>query len=165
MNKLLVMNWNELVDVNDTVFVLGDFAMGQISETLPIAGRLNGKKILVAGNHDRCWKGARQKDKDRWLPEYKKYFVEVLNHVDMYFGEYDLSLSLNHFPFTGDSHEGDRYVSERPKDDGQILLHGHVHDMWRLNGRQLNVGCDVWNYVPISLNTVFSTLEAGGLYV
>jgi calcineurin-like phosphoesterase family protein len=163
MNKLLVMNWNEVVDVNDTVFVLGDFAMGQISETLPIAGQLRGKKILVAGNHDRCWKTAKQKDRDRWLPEYKKYFVEVINHVDMYFDKYDLKLSMNHFPFTGDSHEGDRFMQERPEDDGQILLHGHVHDIWRLNGRQLNVGCDVWNYVPISMNTVFKTLQAGGL--
>jgi len=57
MNRALIDNWNNAVRQDDTVWVLGDFALGKIAETLPIAGELNGHKLLLAGNHDRCWAG------------------------------------------------------------------------------------------------------------
>ena len=57
MDDALVERWNSTVAANDEVIVLGDFAMGHIDETLPIAGVLNGRKVLLAGNHDRCWHG------------------------------------------------------------------------------------------------------------
>jgi len=37
------------------VWMLGDFAMGKIDDTLPLASELHGHKVLLAGNHDRCW--------------------------------------------------------------------------------------------------------------
>jgi len=49
--------------------VLGDLAMGHMSETLRLAELLNGSKVLVPGNHDGCWDGLRRKKKDsvdRW---------------------------------------------------------------------------------------------------
>jgi calcineurin-like phosphoesterase family protein len=57
MNGVLMSNWNSVVTEDDKVIVLGDFAMGKISETLPVAERLNGMKFLVPGNHDRCFGG------------------------------------------------------------------------------------------------------------
>ena len=57
MNDALIERWNSTVAPEDEVIVLGDFAMGRIDETLPIAGVLNGRKVLLAGNHDRCWHG------------------------------------------------------------------------------------------------------------
>jgi calcineurin-like phosphoesterase family protein len=60
MNAALVDRWNETVGDEDEVIVLGDVAMGRISETLPLVGRLRGRKVLLAGNHDRCWQGHRQ---------------------------------------------------------------------------------------------------------
>jgi calcineurin-like phosphoesterase family protein len=56
MNDVLVRNWNDTVADGDTVWVVGDFALGKIAETLPIVGMLNGEKTLVAGNHDHCWR-------------------------------------------------------------------------------------------------------------
>ncbi len=57
MNHALIDNWNDMVRADDEVVVLGDFALGRINETLPLARRLNGRKVLLAGNHDRCWEG------------------------------------------------------------------------------------------------------------
>ena len=53
MNAAMVGAWNGVVAVDDTVYYLGDFAMQPhlVSEILP---QLNGTKILIAGNHDRC---------------------------------------------------------------------------------------------------------------
>ena len=62
----------------------------------------------------------------------------------------DRSVVACHFPYVGDSHDDDRFAPHRPVDDGRILLHGHVHNRWRIDGRQVNVGCDVWDYRPVS---------------
>lgn len=52
MNEALIKNWNEVVGTEDTVYHIGDFCMGDKSQIPNIARRLNGKKILVLGNHD-----------------------------------------------------------------------------------------------------------------
>ena len=55
MNKALIERWNDSVHPDDTVWVLGDVALGRIDETLPLVTELNGRKLLLTGNHDRCW--------------------------------------------------------------------------------------------------------------
>lgn len=50
MGSKLIMNWNNIVDVNDEVYVLGDFGADGYEEE--ILSKLNGIKYLVKGNHD-----------------------------------------------------------------------------------------------------------------
>jgi len=57
MNQALIERWNDSIHPDDTVWVLGDVALGRIEETLALVGGLNGRKLLLAGNHDRCWAG------------------------------------------------------------------------------------------------------------
>lgn len=160
--KLLVMNWNEVVGHDDTVFVLGDFALGKINETLPIAHHLNGTKILVAGNHDRCFSGHGPKHK-LWIPKYiEAGFVGVIEKADLYFGDYDLKLTLSHFPFSDDKYGNGRFDRQRPVDDGQWLLHGHTHSKERINGRQIHVGVDARSYYPVSLETILDEIDVEG---
>ena len=42
--------WNEVVNPGDRVYHLGDVALQ--AKYLPILDRLNGKKVLIMGNHD-----------------------------------------------------------------------------------------------------------------
>jgi len=60
MDAALVNRWNETVAADDEVVVLGDFAMGRLVDTLPLVALLHGRKVLLAGNHDRCWFGHRR---------------------------------------------------------------------------------------------------------
>lgn len=69
MNRALIQNWNQAVGTDDTVWVVGDFALGKIAETLPLAATLHGRKVLVAGNHDRCWSG-HGKRAEGWTQRY-----------------------------------------------------------------------------------------------
>ncbi|MCU1392315.1 MAG: metallophosphoesterase [Ilumatobacteraceae bacterium] len=149
MNAGLVERWNEKVAPTDEVWVLGDFALGTITDTLPLAHRLHGTKVLVAGNHDRCWAGWGERARP-WVETYLEAgFDEVLQgSVPVTVGPY-VALAC-HLPYEGDSHDDDRFVSQRPTDDGTMLLHGHVHDRWRVNGHQVNVGVDAWDYRPVS---------------
>jgi len=52
MNFVLRKNWNETVSNKDTVIVLGDFALADKEKTMELVDSLNGKKILIMGNHD-----------------------------------------------------------------------------------------------------------------
>ncbi len=48
-DEMLIEKWNSAVGENDTVFHLGDFGFRNIEE---YTARLNGKKIILRGNHD-----------------------------------------------------------------------------------------------------------------
>lgn len=52
MDEILIKNWNETVDNNDTIYMLGDFAFYDKDKIKEICSKLNGNKILVKGNHD-----------------------------------------------------------------------------------------------------------------
>ena len=52
MDETLIKNWNEVVSNKDTVLHLGDFGLGNKEYIASIVNRLNGKKILILGNHD-----------------------------------------------------------------------------------------------------------------
>ena len=162
MNRELVTRWNETVAEGDEVWVLGDVALGPIAEMFDLVGTLRGRKILVAGNHDRCWAGAGAKG-EAWLDRYRDAgFSEVLQHsVPVELGPFD-GLAC-HLPYEGDSHDDDRFVTHRPVDDGQLLLHGHVHERWRVRGRQVNVGVDVWDYRPVSDAELLAEIAAVGV--
>lgn len=57
-------NWNRLVNRNDTVVIPGDISWGlKLSETekdFDFLNTLNGKKILLKGNHDLWWSTAKK---------------------------------------------------------------------------------------------------------
>ena len=50
MDEDMVRMWNEIVAPNDRVYHLGDVVINR--RCLPTLGRLNGKKVLIRGNHD-----------------------------------------------------------------------------------------------------------------
>lgn len=155
MNEGLIERWNDTVSGSDEVWVLGDFALGTIANTLPLARRLHGRKVLVTGNHDRCWEGGWHATAT-WVERYRDAgFDEILQgSVSVRLGTHDAVAC--HLPYKGDSHDDDRFVAERPVDEGHVLLHGHVHDTWKINGRQINVGTDVWDYRPVSDDTILA---------
>lgn len=53
MDRVLIENWNKTVSPDDTVYHLGDFAFGEPSQIAKIVAQLNGKIVLVRGNHDK----------------------------------------------------------------------------------------------------------------
>lgn len=52
MEEIMCASWNQTVNEEDTVYILGDFCWGKADEWLKITKKLAGKKILVEGNHD-----------------------------------------------------------------------------------------------------------------
>ena len=52
MHEVLIKNWNDKVSNEDTVYILGDFCWQTENEWIGILKQLNGKKVLILGNHD-----------------------------------------------------------------------------------------------------------------
>jgi calcineurin-like phosphoesterase family protein len=155
MNTELIHRWNSYVDQGDSVYVLGDVAMGKIAETLPLVEQLRGTKYLVPGNHDRCWPG-HKKVRPADIEAYKHVGFKILGPQHVY-GRW----LLCHFPQAGDSHDRDRYVDHRPQLTGyKAIIHGHVHNQWKVNARQINVGVDVWGYTPVHLNQLRELIDS-----
>jgi calcineurin-like phosphoesterase family protein len=160
MNDALVGGWNEVVAPSDTVWVLGDVALGPIEQSLALVERLAGRKLLVAGNHDRCWSGHGRRARG-WTERYRSAGFDEVHQDEVTIDVGGHPVTACHFPYRGDSHDEDRYLEHRPVDNGAWLLHGHVHDRWRQWGRMINVGVDVWSYRPVSAGTIGSLIAAG----
>lgn len=162
MNEALVRLWNSQVSVFDTVWVLGDVAMGRVNETIEYVRRLNGHKVLVMGNHDRPHPIMHRSDEKtaEWRAIYEDVGFEILEeelitHFD------GVLAQVCHFPYEGDHSEEDRYVEYRPNNAGLPLVHGHVHDLWQTNGAQYNVGIDAWDgqfQTPKAIGDYFRSL-------
>ncbi len=159
MNEIMIERWNNVVMPDDVVYHMGDVALGKIDESLPLVGRLSGYKILVPGNHDRIFSGESEKKRERFLPEYSKVFDLIMPET---FSKWvnDLHVAMSHFPYRGDSQENDRHVDKRPVDHGLPLIHGHIHEKRRIEGRMFNVGVDVNDFRPVHEDTIREWIDS-----
>lgn len=167
MNEIIVHHWNALVRPDDTVYHLGDVALGPIEDSLKYIGRLNGYKILIVGNHDRMFPPMSKMREDKiasWTERYKTAgFDEV--HENHIFVKRGYSFMISHFPYSGDSHGEERYTEYRLPDSGMPLIHGHTHEnkrfsLSRKGTPQIHVGQDAWEFAPVSLQAVIDVLDA-----
>lgn len=168
MNEMLVKNWNDTVAPNDTVFHLGDVALGPIRDSLEHIRRLNGDIRLVIGNHDRNFRLGKRSgglEPEEWDAEYMDYgFYTVAESHNMMIGGLH-PVMLSHFPYDGDSHGEDRHAAARLLDEGVPLIHGHTHstdDPLSFSAKgtpQIHVGVDAWGYRPVSEAEVLEVLN------
>lgn len=152
MGLKLIENWNEQVGENDIVFVLGDtFWFNDSRNIKKVLDRLNGKTIyMLPGNHDDFT------HYHRVDPERIKLVGDIVVLWLQEFGNKKLNeIWMSHYPMMTWPH----------RDHNTIQLFGHIHsknggrpgDMDQdlpLHWNQCDVGCDYWNYEPVSYDTL-----------
>ena len=69
MDELLIARWNSQIKAEDDVLLLGDVSMCNTARTIEMVNRLNGRKHLVIGNHDR----------DHTTTFWRRLFVQTWN--------------------------------------------------------------------------------------
>lgn len=169
MDQAIIENWNNTVSPDDTVFHLGDVALGNIDKSLACVGRLNGYKILVIGNHDRPFMKNETSQLDPWWTRYREVFHEVWDwrhrRTVLLNGQ---EFVVSHFPYTGDHTPTDRHADARPVDDGITpLIHGHTHirdqhySVSENGTPQIHVGQDAHGFAPVSEEWILETLSRG----
>ena len=130
MNEILIQKWNEVVKPKDTVYHLGDFTWhGTVARIQKLCDRLNGKKILIFGNHD-----------DKNTLKNSGCFKECYHYFSFKFNK--IPIILSHFPFE---------IWDKQY-HGAIHFHGHCHGtLERIIPNRFDAGVDSHNYYPISL--------------
>lgn len=147
MNETLINNINKTVSPKDHLYILGDFSFYPSDNNVAIVKSIHCPVTLIRGNHD-------YKNRIKNVG-----FAEVHNELDIELGNQVVTLS--HFPYRGDNTPTDRFPELRPKDVGLWLLHGHTHDKAQINREQrmFHVGCDAWNYLPISEDVIIKLIQ------
>lgn len=114
MNEYMIKQWNKKVRIQDEVVILGDFSMGKGVETNEILRRLNGKKYLIEGNHDK-FLGDRKFDKTllKWIKPYEELKDNKRKIV------------LSHYPIM--CYNG-QYRMDNEGKPRAYMLYGHVHN-------------------------------------
>jgi calcineurin-like phosphoesterase family protein len=163
MDEAIVESWNTTVGPTDRVLILGDVALGKITDSLSVSRRLHGHKILLAGNHDRC-AAFHGKKAIGWEARYMDEggFAEVhQGTMRLDLGAKHRKVLACHFPYVGDTVDVLRYSEQRPIDKGEWLVHGHVHDSWLQAGRQINVSLDAWGGRITNSDEVVAMIDSG----
>lgn len=169
-DNTLIENFNAVVGPDDVVWVLGDVAMGKIEDSLAMCARMNGNRMLICGNHDRPAMTTDKAKRHQWTRRYldEGGFAAVLvlddplslpvNGMQITLGP-DRTAVASHYPYEGDHSADERYAHRRPADEGEWLLHGHVHDAWKVRGRQINVGVDVHSWAPVAASEIVGIIQ------
>ena len=106
MHEAMVKEWTDLIEPDDTVYILGDVAFMSGSDAAKMIGRLNGKKILIEGNHDR---------KTLMDLNFRRKFAEI--HKYLWINYNGTQVIMFHYPIA----EWDQMHR------GSVHFHGHLH--------------------------------------
>lgn len=168
----IVRNFNEVLTIEDELYILGDLSSGgksSLQQALEMVNRFKvprKRRHLILGNHDPL-NGSNKNS----LKNIMDCFASVSrNEVIVLDGR---NVGLSHFQFRHHMDGGhtedmstngrsEKYSKYAMMDDGSLLLlHGHTHAKTPFefdNPREMNVGVDAWEMRPVSEETVMERL-------
>lgn len=148
MNEVMIARWNERVKPGDLIYHLGDVGLTKNDGGLDkIIARLNGKKILILGNHD---KSAQRMMDFGFDFACESLAIQHFNH----------NLLLTHKPMKFKPYQKGLYID--------YVLHGHIHnstpesrkehtgkgELVEIPSFNINLSVEMINYEPQSLSSV-----------
>lgn len=159
----IIKAWNRHVDIDDDVWILGDFSWHNATRTLEILKQLNGTLHLCVGNHDQKLLRNQQ---------IRAMFAEIVDYKEIQLSN-NYGLVLCHYPIPCFNHH---YY-------GWTHLYGHVHNSFEWNMMErcryeseqlydkpcdmINVGCMMRyiNYIPRTLEEIKEAIKKIGATV
>lgn len=143
MNADLIARYNSVVPKDGVCLWAGDSFFCEDWEAREIMRQLNGRKILVVGNHDR---------KPYRLASFgfelftNQLVLRIRNRV----------VRVSHYPYTDT-----RFPHRCPKmQKDELLIHGHTHSTNVVQDNMIHVGVDAWDYKPATLAEIEQIVEA-----
>lgn len=140
MHHEILRRYNAVVSDEDICYFLGDLFVaprdGKPHGEEAFLDRLNGRKVLILGNHD-----------DEWIKyvDLSKYFEQVSQRMDVM--DSGQAVTLCHYPLA------DAAALRK----GGFMIHGHLHNNSPQSGenwseRILNACVEVNQYAPATLD-------------
>ena len=127
----MVRMWNEIVAPHDRVYHLGDVVINR--RCLPILDRLNGKKVLIRGNHDIFR-----------LEDYTPYFEDIRGYKVLS----KERIIMSHIP-----------VHPSQLERWKANVHGHLHSNVLDDPRYINVCVEQTEFKPILLDEILDRVS------
>jgi len=138
MNLEMIKQWNDIVNPDDLTYILGDISFSSPNNAVEVISQLNGKKILVFGNHD---SGLLRKQ------TFRDCFESIHQLLDVKYN--DQKIVMCHYPIF------DHKNCER----GALMLHGHRHgNPTGITGRIKDVGYDATGKIVSLLDDIIEEL-------
>lgn len=141
MHRTMIRKWNNVVRNDDHVIYVGDFTFGS---DVSILGEFNGHIHVCTGNHDS------RSTMNKALRA--GHIASVQAYMGLYLAGHNYH--FQHYP-----------AEEWPgKNDGSILVHGHMHNRYPPSVNSIDVGVDTpWaNFAPIFVEQIPSLLKKHG---
>lgn len=132
MDEYLIEQWNNLIDKQDHVYIVGDFAFNNHMKYIEA---LKGRKHLIVGNHDSM------------NSECLKRFVTVSEQKQIKYSNRFFVLS---------------HCALRTWNDcqrGNIQLFGHTHGRMDTYNLSFDIGVDTNNYKPYNLDEIMKKVR------
>lgn len=139
MNEALIENWNNVVDDNDIVYHLGNFAWSP-DVANDVLKRLKGHIKFIIGEYDDA------------LLEVYEFFEGVEIIENEIYRDYDNKIVLSHWPL--EIWPG--------KDKGVFHFHGNALKNLKTNlalMNRVNICTDNWNFTPQNLKVLFEIFK------
>ena len=145
MDTALIDRWNAKVRKDDLVYILGDVSWYGDEKTAELLKSMNGRKILIKGNHDDIG------------PKVRQCFESIHPYLELKIGKQ--LVVLCHYPI----------VFFNRHHYGAYMFYGHVHNSheWQMTENykfeleqldircnMFNVGTMVWNYEPVTFEEI-----------
>lgn len=147
MNYTMAKRWNNTIRPQDLVIILGDiiFTKGESKHIKQVFANLNGRKILVKGNHDRM-----------------SYHFYLNNGMDFICERFAWYYSHKKILFLHDPNK----ITSTDKKKYNYIIHGHIHDKNRMIRKRgkctlINVSVEKLNYFPILLISLLNKIKSG----
>lgn len=163
MNDTIINNWKRKISDTDTVYILGDFALGNPSVAAELISSLPGRKYLLMGNHDvpKIKKKKRSVTAPQDL-EHFKYPIDLFEEV--YPASENVNLQYDKFTFVM-NHYPPHLSVETPIPKHHIYLHAHSHSPQTYNMANMalhipvyDVGVDANGFSPISVDELYERM-------
>ena len=151
MDRVLIERWNDRVQEEDTVYIVGDLCHRSEHTADWYLKRLTGHKILILGNHDHPISDN---------PEALRYLEDVESMMTIMDGKNQIQLC--HFPIE----DWSAYTKHG------YHVYGHLHnrrnevfEVMKKKEHALNAGCMINDYTPVSFvelvrnNEIFRNAE------
>lgn len=142
-DEIIIERHNSIVRPNDRVYILGDICFHK--SHLHKLGRMNGKKVLIKGNHDTCS-----------LKEYQRYVEDIRGASCLRRIPNGRNVIMTHIPIH--TQELDRYI---------LNPHGHTHNTLVMNTvsglpdpRYFCVCLEQNNYYPVPVEKLVERLKS-----
>lgn len=144
MDECVISRWNEVVGKADTIYHVGDFANKNTKYAEEILRRLNGRKFLCIGNHDK-----QMRQLARYFDDMRESFLIKTANKQLIFLSHYLHKVWPH------SHYGAWHLFGHS--------HGGMNAYAEKEGKLLDVGVDSHDFYPWSLDEVARVMETRSL--